>query len=131
MMLENPNPILWKAKIDRIRKNSIQKNKNGQMNMRLLGYASLVCYSLSNRNLVAKNYAAAEILVNCYEIADPENAEVYFFKAIISGSKADSMNTNFNLKRSLKFGFTDKKRISNQLEFNFLKEDKIFKEILN
>ncbi len=131
LMLENSNPISWKAKIDQIRKNSVQKNKKGQMNQRLLGYASLVCYSLSNRNLVAKNYAAAEILVNCYEIADPENAEVYFFKAILSGSKADSINTKFYLKKSLALGLTDKKRILNQSEFNFLKDDKIFREFLN
>jgi hypothetical protein len=131
LMLENPNQTIWKTKIEQIRQKSIQKNKVGQMNQRLLGYVSLVCYSLSNRNLVAKNYALAEIMVNCYEIADPENAEVYFFKAIISGAKNDSINTILNLKKSFKLGFTDKKRITIQSEFKFLKDDPAFNEILN
>jgi hypothetical protein len=131
LMQDNPNIILWKSKIDLIRKNSIQKNKTGQMNQRILGYASLVCYSLSNRNLVAKNYALTEKMVNCYEIVDPQNSEVYFLKAVLSGAKADSINTNLNLKKCLKLGFNDKKRISNQLDFNFLNDDKTFKEILN
>ena len=131
LMQDNPNIILWKSKIDLIRKNSIQKNKTGQMNQRILGYASLVCYSLSNRNLVAKNYALTEKMVNCYEIVDPQNSEVYFLKAVLSGTKADTINTNLNLKKCIKLGFNDKKRISNQLEFNFLVDDKTFKEILN
>ena len=77
------------------------------MNQRILGYASLVCYSLSNRNLVAKNYVLAQKIVNCYEIVDPQNSEVYFFKAVLSGTKADSINTNLNLKKCLKLGFND------------------------
>jgi hypothetical protein len=131
MMLENQNLTIWKTRIAQIRKNSFQKNKIGQMNQRLLGYASLVCYSLSNRNLVAKNYPLAEIMVNSYEIADPENPEVYFFKAILSGAKSDSLNTYLNLNKSIELGFIDKKRITIQSEFNFLKDDPVFNKILN
>ena len=131
MMLENQNLTIWKTRIAQIRKNSFQKNKIGQMNQRLLGYASLVCYSLSNRNLVAKNYPLAEIMVNSYKIADPENPEVYFFKAILSGAKSDSLNTYLNLNKSIELGFIDKKRITIQSEFNFLKDDPVFNKILN
>lgn len=131
LMLENPDQTIWKNKIAQIRKNSLQKNKIGQMNQRLLGYASLVSYSLSNRNLVAKNYPLAELMVSLYEIADPENPEVYFFKAIIYGAKSDSATTCLNLNKSIKLGLNDKKRIINQSEFNFLKDHPKFKEILN
>jgi hypothetical protein len=131
LMLENPDINVWHSRIAQIRKNALQKNDIGQMHQRLLGYASLLCYSLSNRNLVAKNYPAAELMVSCYEIADPENAEVYFFKAILNAAQLDSANTYINLNKSIKLGFTDKKRISNQLEFNFLREDIPFNQILN
>jgi hypothetical protein len=131
LMLENPDINVWHSRIAQIRKNALQKNDIGQMHQRLLGYASLLCYSLSNRNLVAKNYPAAELMVSCYEIADPENAEVYFFKAILNAAQLDSANTYMNLNKSIKLGFTDKKRISNQLEFNFLREDIPFNQILN
>jgi len=131
LMLENPDINVWHSRIAQIRKNALQKNDIGQMHQRLLGYASLLCYSLSNRNLVAKNYPAAELMVSCYEIADPENAEVYFFKAILNAAQLDSANTYINLNKSIKLGFTDKKRISNQLEFNFLREDVPFNQILN
>lgn len=131
LITENPDPLKWKLKIDAILKKSIQKNKVGQMNQRLLGYASLLSYSLSNRNLMAKNYVLAEKIINCYEIADPENAEVYYLRAIIAGNKKDSSSTKTYLKKSLALGFNDKPRIQQQPEFSFLKNDEIFNEILN
>jgi hypothetical protein len=100
------------------------------MHQRLLGYASLVCYSLSNRNLVAKNYMVAEQMINCYEIADPKNAEVYFFKAIISGAKENKVDVVQNLKKAIQLELTDKSRIKQQMEFNFLKNDSEFIELM-
>jgi hypothetical protein len=131
MMIENPNKANWKVKIAQIRKSSIQKNKHGQMNQRILGYASLVCYSLSNRNLVSKNYSQAEIMIDCYEIADPENAEVYYFKAIINGAKREKDNTLLNLQKSIQLGLKDMQRIKTQQEFNFLLTDNEFKKMTN
>jgi hypothetical protein len=131
MMVENPNQAKWQIKITQIKKNANFKNKLGQMNQRLLGYASLVCYSLTNRSLSAKNYSLSEIMVNCYEIADPKNPEVYFFKAILNGAKSDSLNTINNLSKAVKFGFNDKKRLNTQLEFYFLKDNVQFNQILN
>jgi hypothetical protein len=130
LMLENPDLSKWKLKIDQIRKNSLAKNSTGQMHQRLLGYASLVCYSLSNRNLVAKNYMVAEQMINCYEIADPKNAEVYFFKAIISGAKENKVDVVQNLKKAIQLELTDKSRIKQQMEFNFLKNDSEFIELM-
>ena len=131
MMIENPNQAAWKVKIEQIRKSSIQKNKTGQMNQRILGYASLVCYSLSNRNLVSKNYSLAEIMIDCYEIADPENAEVYYFKAIVNGAKREKDNTLLNLQKSMQLGLKDMQRIRTQQEFNFLLNDVEFKKMTN
>jgi hypothetical protein len=131
MMIENPNKANWKVKIAQIRKSSIQKNKHGQMNQRILGYASLVCYSLSNRNLVSKNYSQAEIMIDCYEIADPENAEVYYFKAIVNGAKREKDNTLLNLQKSIQLGLKDMQRIKTQQEFNFLLTDNEFKKMTN
>ena len=131
MMIENPNQANWKVKIAQIRKSSIQKNKHGQMNQRILGYASLVCYSLSNRNLVSKNYSLAEIMIDCYEIADPENAEVYYFKAIVNGAKREKDNTLLNLQKSMQLGLKDMQRIRTQQEFNFLLNDVEFKKMTN
>ena len=86
---------------------------------------------MSNRNIVAKNYTDAEKTVLCYEIADPENAEVYFLKSIISGSKRDALSTINFLKKSLNLNLTNKSRILTQSEFLFLKNAESFKEIEN
>lgn len=131
IMLNEPNQMIWEKKITEIRKKANLNTQTGQMYERLLGYASLVCYSLSNRNLVSKNYAAAQITVNCYEIADPENAEVYFFKAIIFGAKSDKQNTLLNLEKAKKLGMNDVSRINKQMEFDFLKNDAAFLKTQN
>lgn len=130
LMSQKPDLKAWKNQIEQIRRKSLSKNNVGQMNQRLLGYASLICYSLSNRNLMAKNYSMAEIMVDCYEIADPKNAEVYFFKAIITGAKGDKANTITLLKKSIQLGLNDKVRIGKQAEFNFIKQDQAFLEML-
>jgi hypothetical protein len=130
LMISNPDTIKWKVKIEQVRKKSQNKSKIGQMNQRLLGYASLLCYSLSNRNLVSKNYALAEKMITCYRIADPKNAEVYYFKAILSGENKNKEKTIFYLKKAIDLGFQDKLRISNQIEFNFLKNEDTFRELL-
>jgi hypothetical protein len=130
LMIDNPNPTAWKAKIDQIRKSSVRKNMFGQMNQRLLGYASLVCYSLSNRMLVAKKYPSAENIISCYEIADPNNPEVYFFKALVAGSKQDKETTLAFLKKAIQLNLKNQQRISFQSEFLFMKDQEAFKELL-
>jgi hypothetical protein len=130
LMVSQPNITKWKEIIDKINVKSKFKNNVGAMNQRLLGYASLVCYSLSNRNLTAKNYDLAANTIACYEIADPKNAEVYYFKAILFAAKRDTDKTILNLNKSLKLGLNNKIRLANQVEFDFLKEDIEFKELL-
>lgn len=131
LLIEKVDLTIWKVKIEQIRKKIALKNNTSAMYQRVLGYASLVCYSLSNRNIVAKNYTDAEKTVLCYEIADPENAEVYFFKSIISGSKKEALNTITFLKKSIQLNLINKSRILTQSEFLFLKNAESFKEIEN
>jgi hypothetical protein len=131
LMGAQPNIDVWKEKIEKIKTKSKLKNNVGAMNQRLLGYASLVCYSISNRNLTAKNYQLAETTIRCYEIADPKNAEVYYFKAILAAAQKNVNETILNIKKSISLGLNNKLRLTNQVEFDFLKEHVEFKEILN
>jgi hypothetical protein len=130
MMAQQPDTLRWKVKLAEIRKKSTQKGEIGMMHQRLLGYASLLCYSLSNRLLMAKNYTDAALMVTCYQIADPQNAEVYFFKAIIQASNRDKTATVNMLKKALSMGLSDKNRINQQKEFDFLSNDAVLKELL-
>lgn len=130
MMAQQPDTLRWKVKLAEIRKKSTQKGEIGMMHQRLLGYASLLCYSLSNRLLMAKNYTDAALMVTCYQIADPQNAEVYFFKAIIQASNRDKSATVDMLKKALSMGLSDKNRINQQKEFDFLSNDAVLKELL-
>ena len=131
LIINNTDTLLWKNKIEGIRKKTLQRGNVASMHQRLLGYASLLCYSLSNRNLMAKNYDEAQKMITCYQIADPKNAEVYFFKAIVNGANGDALNTKLNLNKSLNLGLSAKIRIVNQSEFMFLNKDVEFKEIVN
>jgi hypothetical protein len=131
MMLQNIDTLLWSNKMKEIRKIAAGKGNKAAMHQRLLGYASLLCFSFSNRNIMAKNYSEAEKTVACYQLADPKNAEVYFFKAILFGAKADKINTMLNLKKALSLGLTNKSRLMNQSEWIFLKNDSEFQEIVN
>lgn len=130
MIQENTNEKEWANKIDAIGKNAKLKSEIGQMNQRLLGYASLLCYSFCHRSLLAKNYEAASKIVKCYELADPENAEVYYFNSIICASQKDKINTIANLNKAKSFGFREKKRIIDQSEFSFLIDDSDFVKLI-
>ena len=79
---------------------------------------------------MAKNYTDAVLMVTCYQIADPQNAEVYFFKAIIQASNRDKTATVNMLKKALSMGLSDKNRINQQKEFDFLSNDAVLKELL-
>jgi hypothetical protein len=130
MMLENPDSLKWKFKIKQIRKNAIPKNESGQMHQRLLGYSSLLCYSLSDRLIAAKNYKQASFMVNCYKIADPDNSEAYFLSAIIEGANSDKKSCLQFLTKAIELGFNDKKRLINQKEFDFLSSSPEFEMLL-
>lgn len=119
----------WKEKIELLKKEAKKNNDLGAMNQRLLGYASLLSYSLSNRYLQSRNYQAAKTMIDCYEVADPENAEVYFFKAIVNSTENKPVEAIENIKKSLKLNLTDKNRILKQPEFTTLKGLKAFDEV--
>ncbi|HRG57919.1 MAG TPA: hypothetical protein PK323_03125 [Bacteroidia bacterium] len=126
MIISVPDTILWLEKISNFQKKANNQTMDGQMYQRLLGYASLVCYSMSNRMLMAKNYDLANKLIECYRIADKKNSEVYYFKAIVEGNRKNKLAVLRNIKKSIQLGFTDLKRMKSQQEFDFLRTDTEF-----
>ncbi len=130
ILTKNTTLNTWQSKIIILKKQSEEKTPYAPMYKRVLGYASLMCYSLSTRCIVAKDYKTAEFYTSCYQIADPKNAEVYFFKALISGSQLDTLSTIQNLKNAVDLDLNNKNRIRDQVEFTFLQQNSAYKKLL-
>jgi len=58
----------WKTEIERLRK---EKGAMAAMDQRLLGYISLMCYSLSNSVIKLGNAVAAEKILTIYKLSEP------------------------------------------------------------
>lgn len=130
LITSNSPQVQWKIKIDKLRKGAKKNDAQAAMCKRVIGYAGLLCYSISNRLLVSRMYDKAADAVWCYAYTEEKNSEVYYFKAVIAGSKPDKDAVIDNLKKAISLGFTSKERILQQAEFTFIKNDPIFSNLL-
>ena len=100
------------------------------MQDRLLGFFSLAGYSLSTRSLQENEEPMAEKMLEIYRLSDPTNPEQAYLRAVLSGRRQQADPAMSSLTESLTLGFSDKSRIQQQPEFQFLQASPAFQKLL-
>jgi hypothetical protein len=98
----------WTNEISRLQKES-KTDKTG-MSSRLIGYVSLACYSLSGKYLFSANGADlpnADRALTIYQIADPKNTDMAYFRAIYYAKASMGDKVLPALEKAIAMGFTD------------------------
>lgn len=116
-MQQNTDEVVWKQNVAALNKASRANTENGAMNKRVLSYLSLAAYSFSNRALNSGDNETASHYINLYKIIDPDNAEAYYFSALVAARNKNTEAAKAELELAVKKGFTDKQRFINQPEF--------------
>ena len=84
---------------------------------RLMAFLSLFCYMNANAAMQRQDENAAVKIVAIYEMADPENPEPNYMRAILLARRAQHDAAITQLKIAVTKGFTDKQRLTGQQEF--------------
>lgn len=122
----------WEKEIDRIYRVT-KTSKNSEeviIHKRLLSYLSLVAYMFSSNALKANQLFDAELCLKIYEKVDPQNPEYAYLFAQLYMKQNNSIKVIAYLKKAVKLGFCDVKRLSSDSQFLLLKDQKEFKSIL-
>jgi hypothetical protein len=114
---ENGDINSWTKTIEDLQIKSKTKTAEGAMYQRLLAYLSLAFYSISNQLISAHQNNAAHNFVELYKLADPANSEPWYFSAILHARSNNSQAAEADLRKAIVNGFSDKKRLMMQPEF--------------
>lgn len=122
----------WKSRLDKYRDNSKPglNPDDTLMNHRLLAFLGLFCYSNANA-LLAQNHAdQARSVITVYIMVEPGNPEPYYMLAILAARQNDTLQALSNLKKAYENGFRSKARAQSQPEFEILKGNNSYFELL-
>ncbi|MCX6251194.1 MAG: hypothetical protein NTX61_10640 [Bacteroidetes bacterium] len=97
---------------------------------RMLSYLSLVAYMSSTRALSTNDTTDAAYSLKIYEWVDPENTEVYYLGGILNMREGKGIQAIQALKIAIAKGFNDKTRIQNQPEFESLKSNQEYTDLV-
>ena len=100
------------------------------MNQRLLAFLSLFCYSNANAAMNQDKRELAEKVIKIYGMSDPKNPEPDYLQALLFMRNDDTTASIAALKRAIDKGFSDKSRTMQQREFEDLKSNRRFFDLL-
>jgi hypothetical protein len=110
----------WAKTISDLQAKAKASTAEGAMYQRLLAYLSLAFYSFSNRFINSNQNNEAQYVVQLYKMADPTNSEAWYFSAILDARDNRAQEAENDLLKAVSCGFTDKKRLQQQPEFQVL-----------
>jgi hypothetical protein len=128
--MEEKSLSWWNSKINAMQK-SIQTASSPEvklMNRRLINYLSMICYIFTDQALAAGKTELADKYLILYEKTDPENPDVYFFRAKRFAMLNNDKEALLSLQKAVDKGFKDVTRL-NDKAFGRLKGDAGFETI--
>jgi len=122
----------WKARLDKYRDNRKPglNPDDTLMNHRLLAFLGLFCYSNANALLAQNHPEQTKLVISIYNMVEPDNPEPYYMMAILAARQNDTVQAVANLKKACDNGFRSKARAQAQPEFEILKENNVFFDLL-
>jgi len=97
---------------------------------RLVSFLSQLCYSNANAAMKQNEREVSENILRVYEVADPENPEPNYLYAKLLMQHNDTNGSLRQLKIAVDKGFSDKNRAQTQVEFESLKNNPAFFDLL-
>lgn len=122
----------WQKEISTLTNNADKKasSQEALMHDRLVNYLSMISFIYTNRALKSNQTDAAEKYLKIYETVDPDNPDVFFFKAVrFAMLKQDKQALNA-LSTAMDKGFTEISRIKENSAFNHLRNMSAFKKLI-
>lgn len=89
----------------------IVAKKSTDAEIRSLNYVSMVCYAYINDLLKKQDLTTAKQLCELYEVVDPKNPDVYYFKGTISVLEKDNNEAIKHFEKAASLGFDDLERL--------------------
>lgn len=78
---------------------------------RIKAFLGITCYSLTSKSFRTDDLEAAEKLIPVYALIEPENADMYYFSALLAGRKGDVARASAQLEKAIQAGFDDTQQI--------------------
>jgi hypothetical protein len=91
-----------------------------QMYCRMKGFLGIAAYSFVSNAISGNDLGRAEKYLAIYQIVEPENADCFFYKAVLLDRKGETGEAAAALKNSLALGFTDQHKIKSSLSQKLL-----------
>ncbi|MCU0433205.1 MAG: hypothetical protein MUC87_07125 [Bacteroidia bacterium] len=116
------DPAWWQANTARLFE-APKGSPEEMMRKRVRGYASLLCYSYSNRALKSNNPNGADKLITTYSLIDPTNSEWAYMRACLD-SRLGMPDLAFQaLTQAAGLGFKDQNRATTEADLAPLRND--------
>jgi len=122
----------WQKEISKL-KDDANKSLSPQenlMNQRLVNYLSMISFIYTDRALKSNQTDAAEKLLRIYETVDPDNPDVFFFKAVRFAMLKQDKQALASLKTAMDKGFKEMSRIDENSAFDHLRSTPDFKKTI-
>ncbi len=122
----------WQKEISKL-KDEANKNLSPQenlMNQRLVNYLSMISFIYTDRALKSNQTDAAEKFLRVYETVDPDNPDVFFFKAVRFAMLNQDQQALTSLKTAMDKGFKEMSRIDENSAFDHLRNTPAFKKVV-
>jgi hypothetical protein len=118
------NSDWWKQETAKLR----QAKAGSWKEQRMLGFLSLLGWSVSTRALQQGSQEEAARFAELYGIIDPGNFEPWYQKAVIFSRAQDGGRSESCLRKAISLGFKDKNRMLQQPEFRGKGFESLFPE---
>lgn len=113
----------WKRELT-VLKNNLSDTGTGLKKdhyLRIKGYIGILCYSAINYTIHNDpDNPQLQVMLEIYANAEPENPDVYFFRAVDAYHSGDRELCIASINRSLELGFSDRQRLNTEFPENIL-----------
>lgn len=133
--MEEKDTVWWSKEMAQLKLLTKTAKNHGQqmMNERLISYLGMLSYIYTQRAITGHDISQAGKYLKIYELADYDNKDRYFFKAVWYAMQNKNQKTLNMLQKAADLGFDDPVQIHKQPAFDAVKKmpgfDKVMQEV--
>lgn len=133
MAFQSENLKWWENELKEIEKHiSISEFREDKlMYLRLGNYLGMLGYFFTDRSLKMGKLDNMWTFLQKYELVDPDNADMFYYKAIYYAQKQDVIKVVESLKKSIEFGKGSASDFKQDPHFSMIQNTVEFKEFIN
>jgi predicted esterase len=124
--LQTKDEVYWQSEIIKLNSNI---DENG-LNQRLLGFISLMCYSIANQIIHQGDVKTAKRILNIYKMADPKNPDCDYFFALMYAKMNQPDRVFISLNNAIANGFKDVAKVKSEPILSNFFQDKQMNEVI-